>query len=81
MLCLDDVVDHARYFSAGSECDRVAAVLRARLQVSLTLAAVGKPGIETNDALGYELGEDALKFLRAVAPPTGEDGACSPLNT
>eukprot|EP00903_Cladosiphon_okamuranus_P008871 g8493.t1 len=35
-------------------------------QVSLTLGAVGNPGVETNDALGYELSEDALKFLRTV---------------
>ncbi len=46
----------------------------ARSQVSVTLAAVGKPGIDKKDALGYELGEDALEFLRTVEPPEGRPG-------
>lgn len=43
-----------------------------RSQVSITLAAVGKPGIEKKDALGYELDEDASEFLRTVEPPEGK---------
>lgn len=56
-------------FLLSLDCYRV-----ARSQVSLTLAAFGKPGIERKDALGYELSEDALKFLRMVEPLDGDDG-------
>ncbi|CAM9109497.1 unnamed protein product [Pylaiella littoralis] len=41
-------------------------------QVRQTLAAVGEADyIERNGALGYELGEDVLKFLRTLKPPSG----------
>lgn len=41
-------------------------------QVSLTLTTLGKPGKEWNDALGYELSNDALRFLRSVNFPKGK---------
>lgn len=41
-------------------------------QVSLTLATLGKPGKEWNDALGYDLSKDALRFLQSVNFPKGK---------
>ncbi|CAM9426501.1 unnamed protein product, partial [Hapterophycus canaliculatus] len=40
-------------------------------QVSLMLAALGKPDTMRKDSLGYELGEDTVQLLRTVEHPTG----------
>lgn len=41
-------------------------------QVTLTLATLGKPDLGSTDALGYELTDDALRFLKALGPSTGK---------
>lgn len=49
----------------------------AWLQVSVTLATLGIPDTVSNDALGYELSDDALQFLRTVKPRKGKRCLCT----